>query len=366
MVDAYAVFEGGGVKGSALVGALARAEEDGFRFKGFAGTSAGAIVAALAAVGYKAADLKTIMDRVDYTDFLDGRDRLPLDTLRQHQRDARALTLKLEALFEDLSGLDGRGAMGLWWKLYCLKKKYGQEIQQLRAMSGLLGELMEHKGIYESTTFYKWIRDLLSERGKLDQHGQVTFGTVSDADPITLEPRGTILKIVVTDLGKRGPRVYQPSETAAIEVAQAVQASMSIPLFFRPFPEGQHYLVDGGLLSNFPAWAFDKEKTKPGGDLPLLGFRLATTNVPDASITPIGMYAEALLRTAVGGTDTLQTRQVSKFMPVNIRTPADIPATKFDLEPQERKHLYKLGYDATEQALVKAENRKTLGLPPLA
>ena len=43
------VFEGGGVKGIGLAGALAVAEERGYRWENVAGTSAGAIVAAMVA-----------------------------------------------------------------------------------------------------------------------------------------------------------------------------------------------------------------------------------------------------------------------------------------------------------------------------
>src|ERR671930_1607267 len=50
-----AVFEGGGVKGIALIGAAAVVEAAGYRFYNLAGTSAGAIVAALLGAGYTAA-----------------------------------------------------------------------------------------------------------------------------------------------------------------------------------------------------------------------------------------------------------------------------------------------------------------------
>lgn len=79
MTDVFAVFEGGGVKGIAHVGALARFhEEEELQFRGYAGTSAGAIVAALAAVGYRARnpssppspitpqDLSMIMAQLDF------------------------------------------------------------------------------------------------------------------------------------------------------------------------------------------------------------------------------------------------------------------------------------------------------------
>ncbi len=53
----YCVFEGGGAKGIAHVGALAALEESGLDLCGFAGTSAGAVIAALAAVGYQSREL---------------------------------------------------------------------------------------------------------------------------------------------------------------------------------------------------------------------------------------------------------------------------------------------------------------------
>src|SRR5215212_2042489 len=57
------VFEGGGVKGIAFAGAVAAAEEEAgvHEWVNVAGTSAGAIVAALLAVGYDADGIKKIL-----------------------------------------------------------------------------------------------------------------------------------------------------------------------------------------------------------------------------------------------------------------------------------------------------------------
>ena len=52
------VCEGGGIKGIALLGAIYYLNEQGYEFKKIAGTSAGAIVASLLAVGYKGNELK--------------------------------------------------------------------------------------------------------------------------------------------------------------------------------------------------------------------------------------------------------------------------------------------------------------------
>jgi len=66
-----AVFEGGGMKGIGLVGALTRVEEKGIRFDAVAGTSAGSIVAALYAAGYTAAELKEVLGTTSFEALLD-------------------------------------------------------------------------------------------------------------------------------------------------------------------------------------------------------------------------------------------------------------------------------------------------------
>ena len=66
-----AVFEGGGVKGIGLVGAVSIIESAGYEFENLAGTSAGAIVASLLAVDYKADEIKSELERLDYNKFKD-------------------------------------------------------------------------------------------------------------------------------------------------------------------------------------------------------------------------------------------------------------------------------------------------------
>lgn len=67
----YGVFQGGGVKGIALVGALQVAESRGVSFEGVGGASAGAIVAALYAAGYTAAEMRLILEGVHFDSLLD-------------------------------------------------------------------------------------------------------------------------------------------------------------------------------------------------------------------------------------------------------------------------------------------------------
>ena len=67
--NADAAFEGGGVEGIAFVGALQAFEEAGFQWQKLAGTSAGAIIATLVAVGCTAIELKEVMDQIDFRKF---------------------------------------------------------------------------------------------------------------------------------------------------------------------------------------------------------------------------------------------------------------------------------------------------------
>jgi len=77
----YLVFSGGGIKGIAYCGALNILEKrhmlhnnDGSRkIIGFAGTSAGSIIAALLAVGYKPCEIKKIMKKMEMRDLVDDK-----------------------------------------------------------------------------------------------------------------------------------------------------------------------------------------------------------------------------------------------------------------------------------------------------
>ena len=74
------VFEGGGVKGIGLAGAFAALQQAGFTHKRVAGTSAGAITAALVAAGYSAEELDSILLEVPFERFKDRawEDKIPI------------------------------------------------------------------------------------------------------------------------------------------------------------------------------------------------------------------------------------------------------------------------------------------------
>ena len=78
------VFEGGGVKGIAYVGALKKLEEEDIlqNIERVAGTSAGAMVAVLIGLGYTAEELRTILWDINFQNFLDDSWGFVRDTKR--------------------------------------------------------------------------------------------------------------------------------------------------------------------------------------------------------------------------------------------------------------------------------------------
>ena len=73
------VFEGGGVKGLAYVGAMRVLEERGILqgIKRVGGTSVGAINAALFSLGYSNEEQKDILWKLNFNNFLDGSWLIP-------------------------------------------------------------------------------------------------------------------------------------------------------------------------------------------------------------------------------------------------------------------------------------------------
>lgn len=70
IIEYYGIFGGGGIKGIAYLGALEALAQRGFRIKAVGGTSIGAIVASLLAVGYQPFELIDLLKTIDFTAFM--------------------------------------------------------------------------------------------------------------------------------------------------------------------------------------------------------------------------------------------------------------------------------------------------------
>lgn len=385
MVDIYTAFEGGGVKGIGLVGALAQlqASAPDVRIRGFAGTSAGAIVAALAAVGYPVSDaspdyaggptLETILRELNLLELLDGLKEFPLTKLKDLMSaiwDESAagepdFVDQLVELLQDLQSVKQRWRIRQPFSWLSLGRKYSKKGRtsaiSLMDVLNLVRRLKTDKGIYGTRRFRKWLAGHLEARTSVaDKDGRVTFGSLK-------EKRNIELHIVAADVGHSRERLFNEQSSPEMEIADAVLASMSLPLFFQPVHYFHTYVVDGGIVSNFPAWPFESSNRKSQQNLPIVGFRLVSEQ-PEMRVGRIesfGDYARAVAATVLDGPGFLQTEFLQYYLPIEIKVPQEIGTMDFDLTSDQKQQLLRNGHAAVLKALISQTARQLLQIPKI-
>lgn len=306
-----AVFEGGGVKGISLAGAVKSAEDHGVQFNRVAGTSSGSIVAALIAAGYKADEMRGIIENTPFASLLR---RAPIFDVR--------------------------------WL-------------------GPAARLFLKKGLYSGEALETWIRSMLQQKG---------IRSFADLPPgklnvIASDISGGNILVLPDDISRFG------IEPGKLDVAKAVRMSCSIPYFFDPvvirkspafskglpFSQQFVYVVDGGLLSNFPLWLFEGERSKRSGEIiPVVGFKMVgkTEGQPATIKGPLSML-QALVETMLTAHDERYIEQINRSRTVKIPT-LGIKPTQFRLTPDESLALYESGI-ASGTDFFSGWNAKTYG-----
>jgi NTE family protein len=318
MADADLVLEGGGVKGTGLVGAITAlaSATDPYTFHRVAGTSAGAIVASMLAAGYDAAEMNTVMTDLDFSQF------------------------------EDQPGILGH----------------------FDEAGEALG-LILHEGLFAGTFLHDWVTRILAAK---NVH---TWGDLKDLDPGSSLPENQQYKLVVivSDVSRgrllRLPWDYRDSlgvDPDTQPVADAVRASAGIPFFFRPFhltadPQftqghGDILCTDGGMLSNFPVDVFDRTDGKPSR-WPTFGVKLSARQaLTDAKWNPDAdaiQLAKSLLATMQGAHDQAHVDQLSVASRTIFVDTTGYNATNFHLTAQDKSTLFSSGLAAGQKFLGK-------------
>lgn len=285
------VFSGGGIKGYSLIGACQVLEENGYTFKRLAGTSAGSIIAALLIAGYTSKEIEQLLMDVDTEKFMDERLGANLPIVK-------------------------------WLLLY---KKLG---------------------LYKGDQLQLWLAE------KLAAKGIVTFSDI---------PKDS-LRIVVSDISN-GEIVVLPDDLPKYQcdidtfsIAKAVRMSCSIPFFFEPVKlscnKKTSYIVDGGVLSNFPLWLFDRENIKKVR--PVIGITLTgeSGHKPPKRIQNALEMFSALFSTMKEAHDN---RYISRkhekniiFIPIK-----RVSSSDFDITGEQKNELISLGKEYANQFLRK-------------
>ncbi|WP_158595786.1 patatin-like phospholipase family protein [Oleomonas cavernae] len=336
---AYVAFEGGGAKGLVHIGALKFLETKNVLFKGFAGTSAGAIIAALKAAGYAADDL---VDPIAKTTLLDDQPvqmRDALDLLgRWNWRKIQAIVFAASKIpyFPRLYLVATLLSFGALFNAMFEDNRIGMVL--FAAIFALLLFVLSRVilGVATLDHFRDHFAELL--RLRIAPASPDHIVCFRDFGPKTGRPD---LMIVATNITGGRMTLFSADTTPNVPVADAVAASICIPAIFRPWKiEGQHY-YDGGLVSNLPAWPFD-EMRAIDPDAYTFAIEIEGNDRSLDADADGFQWIRQILRTAVFGSSFLSKRAIGRLEVVKMRTETGL--LEFDLR---RDAVMKLVADAT-------------------
>ena len=124
-----------------------------------------------------------------------------------------------------------------------------------------------------------------------------------------------VLKMVATDITRGTMELFSPDKTPDVPVAEAVAASICIPVVFRSrqitegLPDGnRRHFLDGGLVSNLPAWVFDDDRVCHGYPQTIL-VEIQSDRVTGLLGSPFQWLRRAVI-TAIFGAKELSVRGV--------------------------------------------------------
>jgi NTE family protein len=296
-MKAYAVLAGGGAKGAALVGCLKAAELLQIEFVGYGGTSAGALVATLAAVGYTADELLVIMKGTPFSHFV---------------QDAGSSIDRLANVIDDLS------------------------LPKVTRHYWTVRSVYRNLGLSNGDHLTNFVHEKISDK-------YVDLKTKSKIEFQDLDKRAKPLKIVASDLQTQAPKIYS-MKSSDDSVTEAVRASTSYPFVFKPVLRGESHVVDGGLCSNLPTFLFDREREQNG--LPVVAFDLAGPSAPISSNYGFKRFCLQMMDTAMTSGDQMRRKSPGVELVV-VQVPSDISTLDFNLTSSQIDALHNSGLAGT-------------------
>lgn len=425
-MKAFGTFKGGGVKGLAHVGAYKAAQDKGITFVGVAGTSAGAIVAALIAVGYDAVELYEADPELPhqagpfsepYTQFFDmtvwNNAKFCQESLGDMARDLGlrgaapkadsvpggaaptkrekrplaawlyAASLAWRLLRSGFPTAHKRFLYGFsifafllstaWVILLICSNVWGRALLLAMPLAVLLAlaavqiaattyakrrdglsdklfsvmtSLAAHRGLFATQNFTDWLDKLLEAKigAGSGENGAVLFRDIQDRMP---------LKIIAANITDQRMTVFSQQDTPDAKISDAVAASISIPLVFQPKSYRNREYVDGGLVSNNPAWALDEERVTAGMGTPTLVFNLEERKLLPSNSAGLPFrflrFLAALTMTLFVGGEELQYRQVGNLRIIPLRV--DVSTLDIELDDKQRRALYNDGFHQAKNRL---------------
>jgi predicted acylesterase/phospholipase RssA len=308
----WGVFEGGGVRAAAHAGAYAAAKRAGVTFGRVAGTSGGSIVAALVAAGAHPAYLR--------------RHLLQLDLLPLLGKPSQS-----GSVFKNKPPFWARLLRPLTWG-------------RLRK----LANVAMYGGLYGSEPLGDWIEGRLVElvRGE----------NPTNKRPVIFSDLPIPLYVVAIDFSTGQPKVWSNETTGEDSVALAIRHSCTIPFIFQPAKSEGSIFLDGGAVSNLPAYVLNKQNGTTGERDVLsriLAFRLVEDDPGRKPVSDLLDFGRRLSQAVIDSASEIQLQLQPNVYPIQINT-GSIQSLGFDtINAGEKRFLYERGLKAAREFIQK-------------
>ena len=269
------VLSGGGAKGAAHVGALKVLEEYGIPVDLIVGTSMGAIVGGLYAIGYSASELDSLIMAQDWNVVMS--DRVPrTERFFERKKEAEKYLIRVPFGSGDYSRLGARSSTR-------------KPDETMSFLSNIPLALVNGQNVYNLFT-------------------QLSVGY---QDSLDFNRMPIPFACVAVDLVKKKEVVFHSGN-----FVDAIRSSMAIPAYFAPVRLGDMVLIDGGAVNNYPV---DVARAM-GADI-IIGVRLGEPTDEDPTVENIGdmfsqmmdLFLDTKLPAAIADTDILITADTKGY-----------------------------------------------------
>lgn len=415
-LEIFLVFEGGGAKGVVHVGAY-HAIVNGasnplwpaLRVKGVGGASVGALIASLIAAGYQPDDLikrdgtmpalnaelgikhaEDLFRKGDWKKILRARpfvypDDKPIVPVMKFL--AKSIGLGLLT-----AGVSVIAFWGIWEvvELFFSESTFQTPLSRLHWAAAFgYGPIWVVATIGWATWLFRrqlkglastdQLRELIDKALKLkliEHYKQVNPEVAAELLGRSVEFRDLLIPLRVTssDISSGNLRLFTSHENPNLKVSEVVAASIAIPVIFKPVVISEMPLLppseksrsihhDGGLISNLPVWAFERDRTlhsdskvvsieiasetktekKEPAPAQWLLHRLARVPLPK-KIDVLGVawqkfwwpytFLRETILTAIFGGKTLEAREHERLISISLNT--SIQLLDFDISKEDR------------------------------
>ena len=207
--------------------------------------------------------------------------------------------------------------------------------------------VMGKYGLYKGDVFLSWMKGLITKTGLNED---ATFNDFKNKGCKELH-------VFASDLNTQGLREFSAGTTPNVIVAEAVRASMSIPLFFEAweFPNNNpdnHVYVDGGMIYNYPLTIFDTNDTQNQNTLGLFLSNLSgIQSSNDLGTGHFVKYVRSLVQTMLEAQVINFQHDPDEEKRSVIIDNLGISPTDFDLTDDQKQALFNSGKTYTQKFL---------------